>query len=80
MEKSLDDFVSEALADHFCENEDCVVTRDFTPLEPGVEERKYYAREVGLFLEIDLEEESFVPLVECNFHALCDDIPEVGGD
>jgi hypothetical protein len=31
----------------------CVVTRDFTPLEPGVDENKYYAPGVGLILEVD---------------------------
>jgi hypothetical protein len=37
-----------------CTNE-CLVTRDFTPLEPGAEENKYYKAGVGLILEIDLE-------------------------
>ena len=31
----------------------CVVTRDFTPLEPGGDEQKFYAPGVGVFLEID---------------------------
>jgi hypothetical protein len=31
----------------------CVVTRDFTPMEPGVEEHKYYVPGVGLLLELD---------------------------
>ncbi|MGH7821621.1 MAG: hypothetical protein ACREQ9_17795 [Candidatus Binatia bacterium] len=34
---------------------DCVVTRDFTPLEPDHEENKYYAPGVGLILEVDPE-------------------------
>jgi hypothetical protein len=34
---------------------DCLVTRDFSPLDPGVEENKYYAFGVGKILEIDLE-------------------------
>jgi hypothetical protein len=34
---------------------DCVVTRDFTPLEPGGDEMKYYAPGVGLILEVDAE-------------------------
>jgi hypothetical protein len=29
----------------------CLQTRDFTPLEPGVNEYKYYARGIGLVLE-----------------------------
>lgn len=31
----------------------CLVTRDFTPLEPGVNEFKYYAPGIGQILEID---------------------------
>ncbi len=31
---------------------DCVLTRDFTPLEPDVDEQKYYAPGVGLILEV----------------------------
>ena len=38
----LDRFVPRALADLFCPG-DCVVTREYTPLEPGVFELKYYA-------------------------------------
>ncbi len=34
---------------------DCLVTRNFTALEPGVEELKYYAPGVGLILEVDGE-------------------------
>ena len=33
----------------------CMVTHDFTPLEPGVVETKYYAPGVGTILEIDME-------------------------
>lgn len=46
---------------------DCLVTRDFTALEPGVEENKYYKSGVGPILEVDLEEgtrlelQSFTP-------------------
>lgn len=32
----------------------CVVTEDFTPLEPDARERKYYAQGVGMVLAIDL--------------------------
>jgi hypothetical protein len=34
-------------------NGDCVVTRDFSPLEPDVEENKYYKSGVGMILEVD---------------------------
>ncbi len=41
-----------------------VMTRDWTPLEPSVEERKYYARGVGLLLEVEGDgEEHRVQLV-----------------
>jgi hypothetical protein len=43
---------------------DCVVTRDFTPLEPDVEENKFYAPGVGLILEVDMETGDRVELVE----------------
>jgi hypothetical protein len=33
----------------------CVVTREFTPKEPGAEENKYYAPGIGQILGIDLE-------------------------
>jgi hypothetical protein len=42
----------------------CVVTRDFTPLEPDALEHKYYARGVGLILEVDDESGDRVELVE----------------
>lgn len=44
-------------------NNDCLVTRDFTPLEPDVNENKYYARGIGPILEID-EEGNRTELVE----------------
>lgn len=36
-------------------NNTCLVTRDFTPLDPGSEENKYYAPGVGLIVEVDNE-------------------------
>jgi len=32
---------------------DCVQTRDFSPLEPGVEAHKYYAPNIGVILEVE---------------------------
>ncbi len=43
---------------------DCLITRDFSPLDPGVEENKYYAPGVGPILEIDLETGDRVELIE----------------
>jgi hypothetical protein len=53
---------SEAVPAASCTN-DCVVTRDFTPIEPGVNENKFYKSGVGLILEID-DEGNRVELVE----------------
>lgn len=33
---------------------DIVQTLDYTPLEPGVEEHKFYARGIGVVKEVDL--------------------------
>lgn len=43
--------------------ETCLVTRDFTPIEPDAEEYKYYAPGVGLILEVG-QDGSRVELVE----------------
>ena len=45
-------------------NGNCLLTRDFTPLEPDVEENKYYVSGIGLIVEIDLETGDRVELVE----------------
>ncbi|WP_027368745.1 hypothetical protein [Desulfocurvibacter africanus] len=42
---------------------DCLVTRDFSPLEPGISEEKYYAPGVGLILELDEDGERGPELV-----------------
>lgn len=70
----LDQFVPTALAQALCSEGDCIVTREFSPLSPDGFERKYYARDVGLFLEVDPEDGSTVVLVDCNFAAVCDDL------
>jgi hypothetical protein len=33
----------------------CLVTREFSPLEPDADEQKYYAPGIGLILEVDME-------------------------
>jgi hypothetical protein len=45
-------------------NGNCLLTRDFTPLEPGVAENKYYVPGIGLIVEIDLETGDRVELIE----------------
>ncbi len=45
-------------------NAECLVTRDFSPLEPEANENKYYAPGVGLILEIDVSSGDRVELIE----------------
>lgn len=71
----LDDLVPAALATLLCSNDDCVVTREFTPLEPDVDERKYYAPGIGIFLEVDLTSGDVNQLVGCNVSPLCASLP-----
>lgn len=42
----------------------CLVTKDFTPLEPGVFERKFYAPGVGSILEVNQKSGKRLELVE----------------
>ena len=44
--------------------DNCLLTRDFTPLEPDVEENKYYAPGIGVILEVNPETGERVELVE----------------
>ncbi len=72
----LDEHVPQELAELLCAAGDCVVTRDFTPISPDAFERKYYARGLGAFLEVDPESGDIVQLVACSFDPRCDDLPE----
>ena len=70
----LDELVPATLAQALCSNGDCVVTGEFTPVSPDAYERKYYARGVGLFLEVNPGDGETVTLTGCNFAALCDEL------
>lgn len=72
---ALDAFVPEALATLLCGGGDCVVTGEWTPLEPDAFERKYYAPGIGLFLEVTPEDGSVVQLVGCNVDPRCAALP-----
>ena len=48
-----------------CDN-NCLVTKDFTPLDPGVEENKYFVPGIGQIVEINLETGERVELIEFN--------------
>ena len=44
--------------------ENCLLTADYTPLDPDVVENKYYAPGIGLIVEVDLETGDRVGLVQ----------------
>jgi hypothetical protein len=71
----LDRHVPAALARLLCSAGDCIVTRNTSPLEPGVVERKYYARGIGFYLETDPRSGEVVQLTDCNFDARCEHLP-----
>jgi hypothetical protein len=71
----LDRFVPQALADLLCAD-DCVVTHEFTPIEPDAVGRKYYAPGIGLFLEVNPESGETVQLVSCNVDTRCAALPQ----
>ena len=73
-DEELDELVPEDLAELLCDG-DCMVTREYSPLEPGVFELKYYSPGIGIFLEVDPEEEEIVQLVDCNVDARCALLP-----
>ena len=70
----LDQFVQQQLAERFCSDGDCVVTKNFSLLEPGIFARKYYGLGIGVFLEVENTGE-VVQLVDCNFDPRCDNLP-----
>ncbi len=70
----LDRFVPQPLARLLC-TDDCVVTKNFSLLEPGIFGRKYYARGIGLFLEVKPDTGQISQLVRCNFDARCPLLP-----
>jgi hypothetical protein len=71
----LDRFVPRALAELLCAESDCVVTAEITPLEPELLDRKYHARDIGNFLEVNVGEGQINQLVDCNFDARCASLP-----
>jgi hypothetical protein len=67
----LDELVPPDLAALFCSAGDCVVTKNFSLLEPGIFARKYYAAGIGVFLEVEPDESKAIALVSCNFDSRC---------
>jgi hypothetical protein len=71
---ALDQLVPRNLAQLLCHG-DCVVTKNFSLLEPGTFERKYYAPGIGVFLEVEPESGEVVRLVKCNVDPRCASLP-----
>jgi hypothetical protein len=67
----LDELVPPDLAALFCSSGHCVVTKNFSLLEPGIFARKYYAPGVGVFLEVEPDQGNASRLVGCNFDPRC---------
>ena len=72
---ALDKLVPPALAKLLCKG-DCVVTRNFSQLEPDTFELKYYARGIGVFLETAPQTGEVVRLVKCNVDPRCAQLPQ----
>jgi hypothetical protein len=69
----LDENVPGVLAQRFCAG-NCIVTKNYSLLEPGQFARKYYARGVDTILEVEKTGE-VVHLVNCNFDGRCANLP-----
>jgi hypothetical protein len=73
-DSDLDRYVPQALAEFLCAN-DCVVTRNVSQLEPGITERKYYARGIGVFAETTVGKGLDAQLTACNVDPRCASLP-----
>jgi len=72
----LDRSVPQELANRFC-NGDCVLTKNWSLLEPGAFSRKLYAAGIGVIAEIDLDEPDVVTqLTNCSFDPRCENLPQ----
>jgi hypothetical protein len=72
---NLDRFVPRRLADLLCAAGDCVVTRHFSLLAPRIETLRFFARGVGMFLEVNPESGETLQLTDCNFDPRCSSLP-----
>ncbi len=71
----LDQMVPAKLAQLLCKK-NCVVTKNFSSLEPDVVERKYYAPGIGVFLETAPQTGEVTRLVKCNVDPRCAQLPQ----
>jgi hypothetical protein len=77
--RELDRLVPRELARRMCASRNCVVTKNFSLLEPGVFARKYYAHGIGFFLEVKPDSGEVLQLTDCNFDRRCRDLPTPQG-
>lgn len=71
---ALDRLVPRDLALLLC-NADCIVTKNYSLLEPGDYALKYYARGIGFFLETMPQDDETLQLVGCNVDPRCAALP-----
>jgi hypothetical protein len=71
----LDKLVPANLAKLLCAG-NCVVTKNFSQIEPDVIERKYYAPGIGVFLEVEPATGEVVRLVKCTVDPRCALLPK----
>ncbi|HZP86581.1 MAG TPA: hypothetical protein VFB54_07150 [Burkholderiales bacterium] len=73
-DRTLDQNVPSALVALLCPG-DCVVTKEYSLLEPGQFALKYYARGIGVFLEVKPDTGETVQLTHCNVDPRCALLP-----
>jgi hypothetical protein len=71
----LDHLVPQELADRFCKG-DCVMTKNYSLLEPGAFAHKLYAPGVGVIAEVELDSDTVVQLTSCSFDPRCQNLPQ----
>jgi hypothetical protein len=72
----LDRLVPANLARLLCAR-DCVVTKAFSAMEPGIFEIKYYARGIGQFLNVKPHTGEVAQLTSCNYDPRCSSLPRL---
>jgi hypothetical protein len=72
----LDERVPQDLVSRFCKG-DCVITKNYSLLEPGIFAHKIYAPDVGVIVEVEFDETGdVVRLSDCSFDPRCVNLPQ----
>lgn len=72
---TLDRGVPQQLANLFCAG-DCIVTKEYSAIEPDKFALKYYARGVGFIIETKSNSDEVLQLTNCNFDSRCANLPK----